>query len=61
MKVPLKKNDPTLLQLFCHIGFMINLPILFLDSVGKSSHKKKSFEKFYKIIKDKKIISFIRI
>ena len=60
MKVPLKKNDPTLLQLFCHIGFMINLPILFLDSVGKSSHKKKSFEKFYKIIKDKKIISFIR-
>ena len=60
MCIPLKENDPTLHQLFCHIGFMINLPILFLDSIGKSSHKKKSFEKFYKIIKDKKIILFIK-
>ena len=60
MKVPLRKNDPTLHQLFCHIGFMLNLPILFLDSIGKSSHKKKSFKKFYKVINDKKTISFIK-
>ena len=60
MRIPLRENDPTLHQLFCHIGFMINLPILFLDSIGKSSHKKTSFEKFYKIIKDKKTISFIK-
>ena len=60
MRVPLRKNDPTLHQLFCHIGFMLNLPILFLDSIGKSSHKKKSFEKFYKIINDKKTISYIK-
>ena len=60
MCIPLKKNDPTLHQLFCQIGFMINLPILFLDSIGKSSHKKKSFEKFYKIIKDKETILFIK-
>ena len=60
MRVPLRKNDPTLHQLFCHIGFMLNIPVLFLDSIGKSSHKKKSFEKFYKIIKNKKIIYFIK-
>jgi len=60
MCIPLKENDPTLHQLFCHIGFMINLPILFLDSIGKSSHKKNSFEKFYKIIKDKKTTLFIK-
>ena len=60
MCIPLKENDPTLHQLFCHMGFMINLPVLFLDSIGKSSHKKKSFKKFYKIIKNKKIILFIK-
>ncbi len=60
MKVPLVENDQTLHQLFCHIGFMLNIPILFLDSINQSSHKKKSFQKFYKIIKDKKIINFIK-
>ena len=60
MKVPLVENDKTLHQLFCHIGFMLNIPILFLDSINQSSHKKKSFQKFYKIIKEKKIITFIK-
>ncbi len=60
MKVPFVENDQTLHQLFCHIGFMLNIPILFLDSVGKSSHKKKSFKKFYNIIKNKKITLFIK-
>ena len=60
MKVPFVENDQTLHQLFCHIGFMLNIPILFLDSIGKSSHKKNSFQKFYKIIKNKKIIFFIK-
>ena len=31
-----------------------------LDSIGKSSHKKKSFKKFYKIVKDKFVIKNIR-
>tara|TARA_B100000902_G_scaffold336725_1_gene337178 strand:- start:2260 stop:3330 length:1071 start_codon:yes stop_codon:yes gene_type:complete len=60
MKVPLKLNDPTLHQLFCHIGFMLNLPILFLDSIGKSTHKKNSFKKFYIIINNKKVKNFIK-
>ena len=60
MKIPLKIGDPTLLQLFSHIGYIINLPILFFDSLDKSIHKKKSFKKFYRIINDKKIIQFIK-
>ncbi len=60
MKVPLVNNDPTLHQLFCHIGFILNIPILYLDSIGRSSHKKKSFKKFYKIIKNKRIVLFIK-
>ena len=38
---------------------MLNIPILYLDALGKSSHKKKSFQKFYKIINNKFIINFI--
>ena len=39
---------------------MLNIPILYLDALGKSCHKKKSFKKFYRIINDKNIIQFIR-
>jgi len=39
---------------------MLNIPILYFDAIGKSLHKKKSFSKFYKIIKEKKIISLIK-
>ncbi len=60
LSIPLKENEKTLKQLFVHIGFMLNIPILFLDAKGKSSHKKDSFKKFYFIIKDLKVINFIK-
>lgn len=60
MKLPVKANDPYMFQLIYHITSMLNVPILFLDSIGKSSHKKKSFKKFYKIVKDKFVIKNIR-
>tara|TARA_B100000989_G_scaffold149757_1_gene111672 strand:- start:7851 stop:8906 length:1056 start_codon:yes stop_codon:yes gene_type:complete len=60
LSIPLKENEKTLKQLFVHIGFILNIPILFLDAKGKSSHKKKSFKKFYLIIKDLKVVNFIK-
>ena len=60
LSIPLKENEKTLKQLFVHIGFMLNIPILFLDANGKSSHKKNSFKKFYLTIKKLKIINFIK-
>lgn len=60
LSLPLKENEKTLKQLFVHIGFMLNIPVLFLDAKGKSSHKKNSFGKFYKIIKNSEIIDFIK-
>ena len=57
--LPFKGGDPFLFELFYHIGAMLNIPILYLDALGKSSHKKKSFQKFYKIINNKFIINFI--
>ena len=45
-RIPFKKNDPFLFELFYHMGTILNIPILFLDSIGKSSHKKSSFNKF---------------
>ena len=60
LSVPLKENEETLKQFFCHVGFMINMPILFFTSIKKSVHKKKSFRLFYKVINDKRIITFVK-
>ena len=60
LSVPLKKKEKTLKQLFVHIGFMLNIPILYLDAIGKSSHKKIAFKKFYKIIGNSDIVNFIK-
>ena len=60
LSIPLRIKEKTLRQLFVHIGFMLNIPILYLDAIGKSSHKKNSFNKFYKIIKNKDVILFIK-
>ncbi len=60
LSIPLKYNEKSLKQLFVHIGFMLNIPILYLDSLGKSSHKKNSFRKFYKIIGNSNITKFIK-
>ena len=47
-------------ELFYQIGTVLNIPILFLDAIGKSSHKKKSFLKFYKIVNNNFVINFIK-
>ena len=60
LSIPLKDDEKTLKQLFVHIGFMLNIPVLFLDAKGKSSHKKNSFKKFYLAIKNEEIINFIK-
>ena len=60
LSIPLKQKEKTLKQLFVHIGFMLNIPVLYLDAIRKSSHKKNSFSKFYKIIGNAEIIRFIK-
>ena len=40
LSIPLRIKEKTLRQLFVHVGFMLNIPILYLDAIGKSSHKK---------------------
>ena len=60
LKTPLKKGRNELYQLFCHIGYILNIPILYFDSTGRSIHKKKSFVKFYKEIKDYEITSIVK-
>ena len=60
LKTPLKAGRNELYQLFCHIGYILNIPILYFDSTGRSVHKKKSFVKFYDEIKDYEIISIIK-
>tara|TARA_B100001057_G_C22871605_1_gene959271 strand:- start:6602 stop:7642 length:1041 start_codon:yes stop_codon:yes gene_type:complete len=59
-KIPFRSGDPFLFELFYQIGTMLNIPILFLDAIGKSSHKKKSFLKFYKIVNNNFVIDFIK-
>ena len=59
-KIPFRSGDPFLFELFYHIGTILNIPILFLDAIGKSSHKKNSFLKFYKIVNNNFIINFIK-
>ena len=39
-KIPFKINDPYMFELFYNFGSILNIPILFLDAIGKSSHKK---------------------
>ena len=60
LRVPIKLNDKSLKQFITHVNYMLNIPILFLSSINKSVHKKKSFKIFYKIIKNKNIESFIK-
>jgi hypothetical protein len=60
LSIPFKTNEETLWQLFCHIAYVLNFPILFLTSINKSSHKKKSFNIFYKKIKNKNLVLFIK-
>ena len=60
LNIPLKKNSNQMYQLFCHLGYILNIPILYLDATNRSIHKKKSFKKFYKEIKDDQIKKFIK-
>jgi len=60
LKNPLIEEKNQMYQLFCHIGYMLNIPILYFDATGRSLHKKKSFKKFYQTIKEKKIINLIK-
>ncbi len=60
LTTPLIAGKNQMYQLFCHIGYMLNIPILYFDAIGRSIHKKKSFSKFYRIIQEKKIISLVK-
>jgi len=60
LEVPLKVGRSQMYQLFCHIGFVLNIPILYFDATNRSIHKKKSFKKFYKEIKDSEITELIK-
>ena len=59
LSIPIKENEKTLKQLFSQISFILNIPILVLDSINKSSHKKTSFKKFYKFSKNYDLNKFI--
>jgi hypothetical protein len=60
LSIPLVENEKTLKQLFSQISFILNIPILVLDCLNRSSHKKSSFSKFYRICKNAKINEFIK-
>jgi hypothetical protein len=60
LQIPLKSGRNQMYQLFCHLGYILNIPILYFDATRRSIHKKKSFKKFYSEIKDKNIISLIK-
>ncbi len=47
-------------ELFYQISTTLNIPILYLDAIGQSSHKKHSFRKFYKLIKNKNVENFLK-
>ena len=59
-KIPFSNNDPFMFELFYNFGSILNIPILYLDAIGKSSHKKTSFKKFYKQINNNFVIEFIK-
>ena len=60
LDVPLKTGRNQMYQLFCHIGYVLNFPILYFDATNRSIHKKDSFKFFYKEIKDEKIKNLIK-
>lgn len=60
LELPLKEGKSQMYQLFCHLGYMLNIPILYFDATKRSVHKKKSFKKFYSEINDKEIIDLIK-
>lgn len=60
LEIPIKAGKSQMYQLFCHIGYILNIPILYFDATNRSIHKKKSFEKFYKEVKDNQIKNLIR-
>ena len=60
LEIPIKIGKNQMYQLFCHIGYILNIPILFFDSTNRSIHKKKSFKKFYEEVKDDQIKNLIK-
>ena len=60
LEIPIKIGKKQMYQLFCHIGYILNIPILFFDATNRSIHKKKSFIKFYKEVKDDQIKNLIK-
>lgn len=60
LEIPLKAGSNQMYQLFCHLGYMLNIPILYFDATNRSIHKKKSFKKFYSEIKDQSVIELIK-
>ena len=60
LNIPIKSGKNEMYQLFCHIGFMLNIPILYFDATKRSIHKKRSFKKFYSEVKDKEITDLIK-
>ena len=60
LEIPLKEGKNQMYQLFCHLGYMLNIPILYFDATKRSIHKKKSFRKFYSEINDEQIIDLIK-
>ena len=60
LKIPLKAGNNQMYQLFCHLGYMLNIPILYFDATKRSIHKKKSFKRFYSEINDKNISDLIK-
>ncbi len=59
-KIPFSNKDPYMFELFYNFGSILNIPILYLDAIGKSSHKKTSFNKFYEKINNNFVIEFIK-
>ena len=60
LKVPIEINDQSIKQFIAHVNYILNIPILFLSSIKKSSHKKASYKIFYKKIKNTEVERFIR-
>ena len=60
LKVPIEINDQSIKQFITHVNYILNIPILFLSSIKKSSHKKASYKIFYKKIKNTEVERFIK-